>query len=160
MDAPTKQELEDPVTCRSKAEAPHEGHDRARERRGLPLADALLGDPTLTPEDEAAGLCLATGREMSADFTPWRKFAEGALTSSSSAWPRTRRWCRAIEGCGRRLRLVVSTVVEGSGTRTNSRQRQFRDWSDFSRGHRAACRLALALAVFPVRRNEILDARW
>jgi len=148
-EAANKQKLEDiylPYKPKRRTKA-----QIAREAGLAPLADALLGDPTLSPEAEAAKY-VATGREPADLDVPDVKAAlEGArallverFAEDAELLDRVRRHFGAHA-------LVVSTVIEGK----EEAGAKFRDWFAF-REPIATVPSHRALALLRGRNEQVL----
>ncbi|MFO1412702.1 MAG: Tex family protein [Burkholderiales bacterium] len=148
-EADTKQRLEDvylPFKPKRRTKA-----QIAREAGLAPLADALLGDPTLTPEVEAAKY-VATGREPADLDVPDAKAAlEGARALLVERFAEDAALLDQLRGHCTSHALVVSTVVEGK----EEEGAKFRDWFDF-REAIATMPSHRALALLRGRNEQVL----
>jgi len=124
-DAATKQRLEDlylPYKPKRRTKA-----QIAREAGLAPLADALLADPTLSPETEAAKY-VATGRDPADLDVPDIKAAlEGARQVLVERFAEDALLIDRLRTHLVEHGLVVSAVVEGK----EEEGAKFRDWFDF-----------------------------
>jgi protein Tex len=124
-DAATKQRLEDlylPYKPKRRTKA-----QIAREAGLAPLADALLADPTLSPETEAAKY-VATGRDPADLDVPDVKAAlEGARQVLVERFAEDALLIDRLRTHLVEHGLVVSAVVEGK----EEEGAKFRDWFDF-----------------------------
>ena len=153
--AATKQEVEDlylPYKPRRRTKG-----QIAREAGLEPLADRLIGDPTLDPATAAMAFVKAEKGEGGEDFTTVPAVLDGVRDILSERWAedpalvqQLREWLWA-EG------LLRSRVMAGKDE-NNADVAKFRDYFDYSEpmarvpSHRA-------LAVFRGRQQDILDAK-
>jgi uncharacterized protein len=124
-DADTKQRLEDlylPYKPKRRTKA-----QIAREAGLEPLADALVGDPTLVPEEEAAKY-VNTATEPPEKHVPDVKAAlDGARQILMERFAEDAPLLEKLRNHLREYALIVSSVVEGK----EMEGAKFRDWFDF-----------------------------
>ncbi len=148
-DAATKQKLEDiylPYKPKRRTKA-----QIAREAGLAPLADALLADPTLSPEGEAARY-VATGRDPADLDVPDVKAAlEGARALLVERFAEDAELLDRVRRHFAQHALVVSTVVEGK----EEEGAKFRDWFAF-REAIATVPSHRALALLRGRNEQVL----
>ncbi len=119
--ADTKQRLEDlylPYKPKRRTKA-----QIAREAGLAPLAEALLADPSLTPETEAAGYLNAE-----AGIADTKAALDGARQILIEQFSENATLLDALRGLLNERGRIVSAVVEGK----EAEGAKFRDWFDFS----------------------------
>ncbi|MBX9613114.1 MAG: RNA-binding transcriptional accessory protein [Burkholderiales bacterium] len=153
--AATKQDLED-LYLPYKPKRRTKGQI-AREFGLEPLADRLLADPSLTPNDEAVAFVRAEKGEGGEDFTTVPAVLDGVRDLLSERWAEDPALVQALREWLWAEGLFTSRRMEGKDEH-QAEVAKFRDYFDYSEpvarvpSHRA-------LAVFRGRTLEILDVK-
>ena len=153
--AATKQDLED-LYLPYKQKRRTKGQI-ARENGVEPLADALFGNPSLVPMDEAAAYVKPEKNEQGDDFTTVQAVLDGVRDILSERWAEDAALVQMLRGWLWAEGLFTSKLVTGKDENAPDNAK-FRDYFAYDEpigrvpSHRA-------LAVFRGRGLEILDAK-
>ncbi len=151
--AETKQRLEDlylPYKPKRRTKA-----QIAREAGLEPLADALYGDPTLNPEDEAAKY-VNPEKEPPEQHVPDVKAAlDGARQILMERFAEDAALLEKLRNYLNEHAQIVSTVVEGKQTSADPSVAKFRDWFDFREPLKSAASHRV-LALLRGRNEDVL----
>ena len=159
-DAATKQALEDlylPFKLKRRTKG-----QLAREAGLEPLANALLANPTLVPQDEAQGFVMPLkpvieGEDKQADFSTSAAVLDGVRDILSERWAENPELVQALREWLWQEGLFRTTLM-ASKDENNADVAKFRDYFDYDEpmsrvpSHRA-------LAVFRGRALDILEAK-
>ncbi len=155
LTAPTKQELED-LYLPFKPKRRTKGQI-AREAGIEPLANLLLGAPTLNPTEQAAAFVKPEKSEDGSDFTSVAAVLDGVRDILSERWAEDPALVQALREWLWTEGLLQSKLMDGKNP-DDADVSKFRDYFDYDEpigrvpSHRA-------LAVFRGRTLEILDVK-